>query len=139
MSVNPARIPVISLLLILLTGPLIFCQNTEPEEYREDEFSPFLKELRRGEIIMLGSLPLSIFLAIETYEIYRYVQHDKDPDYAPWPFRKHGGVPFSSLESRGIFVSALGFSFLFSVIDFVIGRLQGRGDGRKYSEPEAGD
>jgi len=118
---------------------MIFCQDTEPEEYREDEFSPFLKELRRGEIIMLGSLPLSIFLAIETYEIYRYVQHDKDPDYAPWPFRRHGGVPFSDPEAKGIFISALGFSFLIAVTDFIIGRFKGRGHDRKYSEPEAGD
>jgi len=139
MSASPAKISAICLLLILLTGTLIFCQGTEPEEYQEDEFSPFLKELRRGEIIMLGSLPLSIFLAIETYEIYRYVQHDRDPDYTPWPFRKHGGVPFSTTESRGIFISALGFSFLIAAIDFIIGRFQGRGDGREYSEPEAGD
>ena len=139
MSASPAKISVISLLLILLTGTLIFCQDTEPEEYQEDEFSPLLKELRRGEIIMLGSLPLSIFLAIETYEIYRYVQHDRDPDYAPWPFRRHGGVDFSSQESMGIFVYALGFSFLIAAADFIIGKFQGRGDGRKYSEPEAGD
>lgn len=139
MSVSSTKIPVICLLLILLTGTLIFCQDTKPEEYREDEFSPFLKELRRGEIIMLGSLPLSIFLAIETYEIYRYVQQDRDPDYAPWPFRRHGGVPFSSQESTWIFISALGFSFLIAVTDFIIGRFQGRGDDRKYSAPEAGD
>ncbi|MBA7472137.1 MAG: hypothetical protein GH155_02570 [Spirochaeta sp.] len=139
MSLSPARIPVISLLLILLTGTLIFCQDTEPEEYQEDEFSPVLKELRRGEIIMLGSLPLSIFLAIETYDIYRYGQHYPDADYAPWPFRRHGGIPFSSQESTGIFVSALGFSFLIAAADFIIGRFQGRGDGRKYSKPEAGD
>jgi hypothetical protein len=138
-SISTAKIPVLCLLLILLTGTLIFCQDTEPEEYQEDEFSPFLKELRRGEIIMLGSLPLSIFLAIETYEIYRYVQHDREPEYTPWPFRKYGGMPFSKEESTGIFVSALGFSFLIAVTDFIIGRFRGRGDGRKYSEPEAGD
>jgi len=139
MSASPAKIPVICLLLILLSGTLVFCQDNEPEEYQEDEFSPFLKELRRGEIIMLGSLPLSIFLAIETYEIYRYVQHDREPEYAPWPFRRHGGVDFSSQESTGIFLSALGFSFLIAAADFIIGGFQGRGDGRKYSEPETGD
>jgi hypothetical protein len=88
---------------------------------------------------MFGSLPLSIFLAIETYEIYRYAQHYPDADYAPWPFRKHGGMPFSSRESTGIFLSALGFSFLIAATDFIIGRFQGRGNDRKYSEPEAGD
>ncbi len=139
MSASPEKIPVICLLLILLTGTLVFCQGNEPEEYREDEFSPLLKELRRGEIIMLGSLPLSIFLAIETYEIYRYVLHDREPEYAPWPFRRHGGVDFSSQESTGVFLSALGFSFLIAAVDFIIGTFQGRGDGRKYSEPETGN
>lgn len=139
MSLSPAGIPVICLILIVLSGTPVFCQDNEPEEYQEDEFSPLLKELRRGEIIMFGSLPLSIFLAIETYEIYRYVQHDTDPDYAPWPFRKHGGMGFSSQESIGIFFSALGFSFLIAVTDFIIGKFQGRGDDRKYSEHEAGD
>ena len=139
MSLSPVKISVLCLLFILLTGTLVFCQDTEPEEYQEDEFSPFLKELRRGEIIMLGSLPLSIFITIEAYDIYRYVQHDNDPAYTPWPFRKHGGVPFSSPESKGIFVSALGLSFLIAVTDYIIGRFQGRGNDRKYSEPETGD
>jgi hypothetical protein len=139
MSASSPGIPVITLLLILLTGTLAFGQDNEPEEYREDEFSPLLMDLRRGEIIMLGSMPLSIFLAIETYEIYRYTQHYPDRDYAPWPFRRHGGVDFSSEESIGIFISALGFSFLIAAADFIIGKFQGRDNDRKYSEPEAGD
>jgi hypothetical protein len=100
-------------------------ESTEPEEYAEDEFSPFLRNLRRGEIIMLGSFPLTLFLTLEGFDIYRYIVHYGEPEsyqYVFWPNRSSSPAPYSSGEIAGIVVTALSASLLIAVTDYIIGR-----------------
>ena len=103
--------------------------DTEAEEYTEEEFSPFLRDLRRAEIVMFGSFPLTLFLSLEFYDIYRYVSFAGDPEqyrYAPWPFRPPDAVGYSDKENLGIFFSALSTSLLIAVADYVVGRVRER-------------
>jgi hypothetical protein len=100
-------------------------QSTEAEEYGEDEFSPFLRNLRRGEIIMLGSFPLTLFLTLEGFDIYRFAVNRREPDayrYAFWPYRSPDPAPYGSREVTGIIVTALSASLLIAVTDYLIGR-----------------
>jgi hypothetical protein len=123
----------IVVVLILLAVPLCAQdQDTgdgEAEEYTEEEFSPSLRNLRRAEIVMLGSFPLTLFVSLEFYDIYRYVSFRGDPDqyrYAPWPFRPPDAAGYSATENLGIFVSALSVSFLIAVADYIVGRVRER-------------
>lgn len=100
-------------------------QSSEPEEYAEDEFSPFLRNLRRGEIVMLGSFPLTLFLTLEGFDIYRFAVNRGEPDsykYAFWPYRSPDPAPYSSREVTGIIVTALSASLLIAITDYIIGR-----------------
>lgn len=119
--------------LVLLggTGWPADTSGRTPEEYGEEEFSPALKALRRGEIVMLGSLPFSLFFTLEAYDLYRFFSHYDsqegfDPAYSPWPFRRPGAAPYTRQESIGVFVSALGVSLLIAVTDYLIGRIRER-------------
>jgi hypothetical protein len=94
----------------------------EPEEYGEDEFSPFLRDLRRAEIVMLGSFPLTLFLSLEFYDLYRYADSKRDYRYAPWPFRAPDAIGYSQKENLGIFLSAVTASLLIATADYIIGR-----------------
>jgi hypothetical protein len=96
--------------------------GTDPEEYGEEEFSPFLRDLRRAEIIMIGSFPITLFLTLEAFDIYRYIYHDGDPDYLPWPYRPPNPVPYERNEIAGILVTAISVSFLITVADYLVGR-----------------
>ena len=131
------RAPGLCLLFLLLAGAVAGGQETAaegtaqgaaaravPAEYGEEEFSPTLKALRRGEIILLGSLPFTLFFTLEAYDLYRYASNDFQPAYSPWPFRRPGAAPYTREESVGVFVSALGVSLLFAVTDYVIGRIR---------------
>ena len=120
---------VLVMIVILLAVPLWAQQGeeqrTEPEEYGEDEFSPLLRNLRRGEIIMLGSFPLTLFLTLEGFDIYRFAANYGEPDsyrYAFWPYRSPDPAPYSSREVTGIIVTALSASLLIAVTDYIIGR-----------------
>ena len=123
-----ARIALV-MMVILLSAPLWAQQgeqqSSEAEEYAEDEFSPLLRSLRRGEIIMLGSFPFTLFLTLEGFDIYRFAVNYREPDayrYAFWPYRSPDPAPYSSREVTGIIITALSASLLIAVTDYFIGR-----------------
>ena len=124
------RIGGLILLALLLSLTPIFAQqaveaDTEPQEYGEDEFSPFLRNLRRGEIVMLGSFPLTLFLTLEVFDIYRFIDNYGTPDsykYVFWPYRSSDPAPYSPREKMGILVTALSASLVIAVADYIIGR-----------------
>jgi len=124
------RIPgLIFLALLVLALPVAAQQagagDGEPEEYKEEEFSPFLRNLRRAEIVMFGSFPITLFLTLEVFDIYRYIDHYSDPDlyrYTPWPIRSADPAPYERREIAGILVSAVSASMLIAVADYIIGK-----------------
>jgi hypothetical protein len=99
-------------------------ETPEAEEYREEEFSPFLRDLRRAEIVMLGSFPLTLFFCLEFFDIYRYIDNGGDYRYAPWPFRPPDAVPYEPAQRKGVLLSALSASLLIAVADYVIARVK---------------
>ena len=121
----------IFLVLVVLAMPVFAQQtveaDTEPQEYGEDEFSPFLRNLRRAEIVMFGSFPLTLFLTLEVFDIYRLIENRGTPDsykYVFWPYRSSDPAPYSSGEIAGILVTALSTSLLIAVADFIIGSVK---------------
>jgi hypothetical protein len=122
-----------ALILLAAAAFPLFCQEQEqvPEEYDKQEFSPFLRDLRRAEIIMLGTLPLTLFLSLEVYDFYRYADHDWDRAYAPWPFRAPGAEPYSRNENLGVFIGALSASLLIAVADYTVGKIKANRAGSR--------
>ena len=119
----------IFLAVLVLSVPLFAQQageaDTDPAEYGEEEFSPFLRNLRRAEIIMFGSFPLTLFITLEVFDIYRFVENYGTPEsyqYAFWPYRSPDPAPYSSGETTGILLTALSASMLIAVADYIIGR-----------------
>jgi hypothetical protein len=106
----------------------------EPEEYKEEEFSPGLKALRRGEIILFGSFPLTLFLSYEVYDIYRYFANDRLPQYRPWPARPPDAAQYEHWETAGVLVSAVSLSLTLALTDYLIGKaLEHRAAKRRSS------
>jgi hypothetical protein len=94
----------------------------EPEEYQEEEFSSGLKALRRGEIILFGSMPITLFLSYEVYDIYRYFANDRLPQYRPWPLRSADAAAYENRETVGVLVSAVSLSLALALTDYLIGK-----------------
>lgn len=106
-------------------------QEIVPEEYRAEEFTPFLRDLRRAEIVMLGSFPITLFMSLEVYDLYRFAKSEGAPEYAPWPFRPPNAATYSPRENLAVFLSAVSVSTLIAVTDFIIGRAQRRAAAEK--------
>lgn len=94
--------------------------SSAPEPYEADEFSPWLLDLRRAEIISLGALPFVTFMSSIYYDVYRYYDHGQDEGYLPWPMKKKDiAVPLSEGEQRNLFMASLGISVSVAAVDYI--------------------
>jgi hypothetical protein len=100
----------------------VFAQDHTPQPYSPDEFQGWMKDLWRAEVVLVGSFPITLFLTLETYDLFRYFNTGFDATYAPWPFNTGSTLNLSPQEQTLIIVTALSFSLTVAVFDFMLGR-----------------
>jgi hypothetical protein len=127
----------VTLALLLIVAGLCVAEESvtppaahTPAPYVEQEFPRWLRDLRRAEVILIGSIPFTMFFTFESYDTYRYVTSGLDPYYAPWPFRPGSAQQYTTQEKTGIVVSALSLSLLIAAADYLIGRIHERSPRR---------
>lgn len=95
------------------------------EPYTKDEFPGWLQDMRRAEIVSLGSLPFVTLGVTLGYSLYRYFSHDMNPDYFPNPFAKSSSAAhLSTDEQLGILFTSLGVAAVVGITDFTISSIQ---------------
>lgn len=102
-----------------------------PEEYDNKEFSEWELDLRRAEIIFIGAIPLTFFLATEAYDTFRFTYYGVtdsiwDNRYAPWPFNAPDKLAYEEDDKVLIIISALSAAFITAAVDYVIGKIKHR-------------
>lgn len=115
-------------------------EGTEPVPYEAEEFPRWARELRRGEVIALGSFPVVLILSNISYDLVRFgVESWKAGEwnytYAPWFFGPPNKPPLTEDERIGVIVTAAGISVGVALIDFIVGRAQGRERRSDDAEP----
>ena len=115
-------VPLVVCLVAAFLPAGLFAQDHTPQPYSPDEFQDWMKDLYRAEVIMVGSLPITLFVSLESYDFYRYFNNGLSAAYAPWPFNTGSTVNLSPQEETWIVVSAVGLSLTVAVIDFMLGR-----------------
>jgi len=110
--------------LVLIAGiPVgLSAQDHTPQPYSPDEFQGWMKDLWRAEIILVGSFPITLFMTLESYDLYRYFDTGFNATYAPWPFNTGSALNLTAQDQTFIIVSAVSLSLTVAVIDFMIGR-----------------
>jgi hypothetical protein len=103
--------------LLLNTALPVFAEDTTPKAYDEDEFPQTLKDLRRFEIITLGSLPFVTLDATLAYSTYRYAAHGFDSAYQPDIFSSSS---FTQEEQTGIILTSIGISVGIGLTDLIV-------------------
>ncbi len=118
------------LVCVLSLAPLFMARGEEtikePVPYKEDEFPQWLKDLRRAEVIFFGTLPFTLLISIQGYEIARFYIHDQDPLYTPWPFRSVQAPPYTFDEQMVIIGSAVILSGILALTDYLLGKINHR-------------
>jgi len=55
------------------------------EDYKDQEFEPWVRDLRRAEIIAVGAFPIAYLFAGLGYDYYYYLANGFPQDNIPWP------------------------------------------------------
>ena len=83
----------------------------EYEPYREDEFPQWMHDLRRAEVVLIGSFPVTLLLTTLAYEILRNVTTIGE---------RSGFGNYDSTESKWLFVAGFSFSGFVATLDFYL-------------------
>jgi hypothetical protein len=110
-------------LVCLLPAGGITAQETSssvPEPYTEEEFPLWAKDLRRFEVVLIGSLPFTFLYTSISYSLIRYAANGFDAAFAP--ALQPGGetVPMTRGEQIGTFIAGIGVAVLVAVADQII-------------------
>ena len=104
--------------LLFCLGHLFFAaEDTDPVPYEEGEFPQWAYDLRRTEIITLGSMP---FVSIGVTLGYgAFLMANGEISSFPNPFSSSSSV-LSSDQVRNIFLMTIGISTIYGITDFII-------------------
>jgi len=108
------------LILLIFSGiPLLLSQQLPPEDplipedYSPEEFSRWAHDLRRYEVIAIGSYPITFFASSLIYDFSIYAANDFNPGYSMGSQRDAGDI--------GIIVgSAACISLVIATVDLII-------------------
>ncbi len=98
--------------------------NGEPVPYDPEEFPPWVHDLRRAEIIMIGSIPVSIILSGLVYSLYRWAEHDFSQEYSPGIFGSQAAKELDETEKKSVLTITVSISGLIALADFIIGKVE---------------
>jgi hypothetical protein len=115
----------------LCLGAGLFGQSAKavPEPYTKDEFPEWANDLRRAEIVSIGSFPLSYLVTTLVFDIGRYVDKlSTDPEnanyYAPLFFGNANKKIYTEEEKTGLILGSIGVSVAIAIVDFIIGQVE---------------
>lgn len=103
----------------------------EPEPYEPEEFPAWARNLRRAEIVALGSLPFTLLFTRAAYDLGRFAYLSLEagavqPLYAPWFFAPPDSPGFTRDEQNRMLAIAVSASALIAIADLLIGHFERR-------------
>lgn len=122
-----------TVLISLLSSSFPVFSET-PEPYQKDEFPGILHDIRRAEIITLGSMPFITFSATLGYSFGKYASHNFDSNYFVNPFSSTDENSFSTDEQIGILLTSLGISAGIGLTDFIVHTIKRNNRQRKLKK-----
>lgn len=120
-------------LFLLFVVTVASAPAAEPEPYTRDEFPEWALNVRRGEIIAFGALPVALLVSNLLYDLGRFVVKsveagEIDTQYAPWFFGPPNKPPLSSDEKKVVFSVGVSLSVGVAIADYLLGRRESVGE-----------
>ncbi|MFP4378375.1 MAG: hypothetical protein ACLFP4_15130 [Spirochaetales bacterium] len=97
------------------------------EPYEPGEFPRWARDLRRAEIVLFGSLPLTLlfsrlFYGFGRYAFYSIEAGQSTPEFLPPLFAPAGTGEYTADDQLRIALIAVSASSAVALLDFIIGR-----------------
>ena len=129
----------IFILLVFSCGIVFSAEPTVTiEPYTKEQIPNWAKDLRRTEIITLGSLPFVTIGVTMGYSFYRVFSNDMNFSYFINPLSSSASASLTEKEQKGLIFSSLGISALIGITDLTINFIQRKISEKKEVELEKG-
>jgi hypothetical protein len=133
-----------AVLFLLLAIPVLYAPaqtsgTTVTNAFDTTGFPQWVKDLRRWEIVALGSVPFTMFTTTFAMDMYRWQNangldfSDEGRRYAPWPLKSAGAFAMESEEIEQTLVIAASLSATIAFADLIIVQIK-RHKARKRAE-----
>jgi hypothetical protein len=120
-------------LFLVISGGCVYAQSTSTTTttpttplrstyFDISSFPPWVKDLRRAEIVAFGAFPFTVFAASFFMDTYRFANNSWDMRYAPWPLTSSGAVDRTEDEQIMLLSVAAAGSLVIALADFLIVR-----------------
>ena len=121
-------------IFFLIFSQLLFSETTDtsPKPYDKEEIPLVLQDIRRFEIVSLGSMPFVMMDATLVYSGVRWMQNGFPSDKAPTPFP--GNSQFTSEEQMGLVFTSLGISVGIGLTDFIFRLIDRNSKNKKQKQ-----
>lgn len=93
----------------------LFAEDTSPVPYEQNEFPQALKDLRRFEIISLGSMPFIMLDSTIAYSAYKSLKSEEGEG-----MNFLGKNSFTYEESKKLILTSLGISVTIGLTDYIV-------------------
>ncbi len=129
----------IALLLVFSCGIVFSAEPTVTiEPYTKEQIPNWAKDIRRTEIITLGSLPFVTIGVTMGYSFYRVFSNDMNFSYFINPLSSSASASLSEEEQKGLIISSVCISALIGLTDLTINFIQRKISEKKEVELEKG-
>jgi hypothetical protein len=107
-------------------APLVSSGNDSSEDGSAAAPAPWVRHLRRAEIVATGTLPLTLLASRLTYSLIRFayqsiVAGQLELTYAPWFLAPPGSPELSTGEKLGVIGGAVAVSAILALVDYRLG------------------
>ncbi|MDR2807396.1 MAG: hypothetical protein LBB43_00105 [Spirochaetaceae bacterium] len=117
--------------LLLLCAIPLAAQESPFQLFKPETHPQWLKDLRRAEIVAFGSFPFTMFASNFAIDSIRFLSHDANALYAPWPFKPAGAIDMTDGE-KGVTISvAVAASLIIALVDYLIVQHKRKADTKK--------
>ena len=119
---NALKKALASVIAIVFLSTAVFADtSTEPVPYEKNEFPQWAHDLRRTEVITLGSLPFVLLQSTIVYSFWRYYDNDYSSQYFPNPLSKTSeGAGLDSDEQKMLLATSAAISVGLGLTDLTI-------------------
>ena len=105
--------------------------GSEPIPYTPEEFPGWARDLRRGEIVALGSFPVALILTNLSYRLGRFTIESLErgefaTEYAPAFVSPEQRAGLSEDQRLTMILTAGGVSVTVALVDYLLGRIERR-------------
>jgi hypothetical protein len=118
-ATGPMVLLIVACLAFLLPSPA-FTQSSVSEAYEpytDDEFPQWLRDLRRAEVIFIGSFPITLLVATLAYDGFRAL---RDTILGVSMAERNEFGSYTNEERPWLVVSGLSLSGVITIIDAII-------------------